>query len=414
MTEPVVEADRCHFPGCDRARRPDPATGRPTRYCGQADPDGGPVHNPASAWRARQARAGTGTPSQEQGGGLAAPVSLARANLEQQLAELPERLGALRQYFDGVVAAVREAGDVEAAGAEVEDAHRDALSKVTEADRRTSAAERAARRAEERADGAERDRDEADALVAAATAELERVREEASAEVAKARADAEADIIRARQQFAEAEEEYRNLLAERDSELEQARGEATAARLAAAAAQAAQEAANADADRERETATQLRAELDQARRDADETRQRLQALVDAARDAAQQASAETATVRSELATSRAEASAAQRAEALEREAAAALREELDRQRTDAQSERQALRAAHAEQLANIQRGADDRVQSLNEALATAREIAATYRAQLGMPEAGESTPAPRKQSGRTQRPKRDDGKDALT
>lgn len=54
--------------------------------------------------------------------------------------------------------------------------------------------------------------------------------------------------------------------------------------------------------------------------------------------------------------------AAHTAAGRERDTATALRGELDRQRTDAQAEREALRAGHAEQLAQVQRGADERVQ----------------------------------------------------
>lgn len=344
MSEPPVGAEetdknRCHYPGCGRARRPDPSTGRPTRYCGQADPDGGPVHNPASAWRARQARAGSVATEQEVG--PAAPVSLARVTLEQQLEQLPEKVGELREYLDSVLAGVRAAGDVEAAGAEVEDAHRDALAKVTEADRRTAAAERTARLAGERADTAEQEREEADALVEEAMAELAGVREETSAEVARVRAEAEAAIARVQDQLTAADDEHRRLLAERDAELQQARQAATNALVEAAAARAAQEAADTAAGRERDMAT-------------------------------------------------------------------ALRGELDRQRTDAQAEREAQRAGHAEQLAQVQRGADERVQALTDALATAREVTATYRAQFSAPDAPQDSAArPRKRASRAQRSKQE-------
>lgn len=269
--------DRCHYPGCSRARRPDPATGRPTRYCGQADPDGGPVHNPASAWRARNAQSGATAVATQDERGFAAPVSLARASLEQQLDQLPEKVTELREYLDDVLAGIRQAGDVEAAGAEVEDAHRDALTKITEADRRTAAAERAAREAEGRAGAAERDREEADQLLEDAMAEMARVREEAAAEINQVRVDAEAAVERAQGQLVAAQDEHRARLAERDAEVEQARHEATAAQVEAAAAHAARQAAEADAAREREATIELRAELDQARHEAEAIRQRLQA-----------------------------------------------------------------------------------------------------------------------------------------
>lgn len=417
MSEPPVgtdetDKDRCHYPGCGRARRPDPSTGRPTRYCGQADPDGGPVHNPASAWRARQAQQAGAVATQEEAG-LAAPVSLARATLEQQLQQLPQKFGELREYLDSVMAGVRAAGDVEAAGAEVEDAHRDALTKITEADRRTAAAERTARLAGERADTAEQEREEADALVEEAMAELARVREETIAEIARVRAEAEAAIARVQDQLTAADNEHRQLLAERDAELQQARQDATNAQVDAAAARAAQEAADIAAGRERDTAAGLRVELDQARRDTDELRQRLQAELESARQATQRAATETAETRAELATAHAESAAAQRAVEVEREAVASLTRELDRHRTDAQAEREALRAGHAEQLAQVQRGADERVQALTDALATAREVTAAYRAQFSAPDATEdATAGPRKRPARTQRVKRDAGKES--
>lgn len=402
MTESDAEAappskDRCHYPGCTRARRPDPATGRPTRYCGQADPDGGPVHTPASAWKARNAQRGAAVATQEPPT-PAAPVSLARATLEQRLELLPEKFAELREYLDSLVVGMREAGDVEAAGAEVEDAHRDALTKITEADRRTAAAERNARLADERAADAERDRQEADALVEDAMSELARIRDETAAEVARVRADAEAAINSAQEQIAEGEDEHRRLLAERDTQLEQARQDVTTAQVAAAAAQAGQQAAEAEAARERQAAAELRAELDRVRRDAEATHQRLQAQVESAREAQQAAVADIATTRAELATAQAQVAAVQRAFEGEHDTVVTLRQEIDRQRAEAQSERETLRASHAEQLAQAQRNADDRVQTLNEALAAAREVAATFRAQLGTPE---TSGGPRKRSPRT-------------
>lgn len=87
-----------------------------------------------------------------------APVSMARATLEQRLADFPVKLTEFRDYVDAAIATIRQAGDIDAAGVEVEDAHRDAMAKVTEVERRASAAERAARLAEDRATVAERER----------------------------------------------------------------------------------------------------------------------------------------------------------------------------------------------------------------------------------------------------------------
>src|ERR1700739_2001507 len=93
MSEAAVEPpgepdkDRCHYPGCTRPSRPDPATGRPSRYCEQADGTGGAGHTRANAWKARRAQRGIVATQEDPG--LTVPVSLARATLEQRLSELP-------------------------------------------------------------------------------------------------------------------------------------------------------------------------------------------------------------------------------------------------------------------------------------------------------------------------------------
>ncbi|MDZ4270603.1 MAG: hypothetical protein U1D00_33870, partial [Mycobacterium sp.] len=78
------DRDRCSYPGCSRPRRPDPATGRPSRYCEQADDVGGPIHNRATAFKARRAHQQGGVTVQDEAG-TAAPVSMARATLDQRL-----------------------------------------------------------------------------------------------------------------------------------------------------------------------------------------------------------------------------------------------------------------------------------------------------------------------------------------
>lgn len=125
-----------------------------------------------------------------------------------------------------------------------------------------------------------------------------------------------------------------------------------------------------------------KSQLDKARREFDEARQQLQAELDAMRQSRQQAHEEIAAVRLELAGVQAEAAAADRAAQRDREESIALWRELDQVRADVQSERQALRAAHTEQIARIQRNADERAAALNQALDLARESAETYRAQL--------------------------------
>lgn len=383
VIEPSSESprDRCSYPGCTRPL-PDPATGRPTRYCGEPDEPGGQVHNRATAFKARRAQQGGGVLTEYESG-VAAPVSMARATLDQRLAELPTRFADLCHYLDGVVAVIRDAGDIEAAGAEVEDAHRDALTKITEAEGRAVAAERAARAAGERADAAERDREEADLLAEDASTEAARIQAQARADIATVRTEADAAIGRSEQALAQAVAEHEAQLAERDADVERARQEASAAQVESSAAVAAQRAADAAAERERETVAQLRRELDEARREFDEARQHLQGELDSARGDAQRAAAETASVRVELATAQAGVQAAVRAAEVDRAAVVSLTGDLERQRAESQAEREALRQSHAEQLAQAHRSADERVSALNEALSV-------YRAQLAPPKAPRS------------------------
>ena len=368
MSENVLplasETDRlCTYPGCTRPRRPDPATGRPSRYCERADEEGGPVHNRATAWKARRTHREDAAPTQDEGGGLSAPVSMARATLDQRLAELPGRVADLRQYLDAVVLDLRAAGDIEAAGSEVEDAHREALTKVTAAEGRAAAAERAARSAHAIAQAAQQDRAEADALTEEATAEMERVKQQAQTEIA-----------RAHEQLATQAAEFTAALAERDAEVDQARRDVADARTEAASAVASQNAATTQAARERETAAQLRQELDTARRDFEAARIQYQAQIESARMDLQAATTETAALRTALAEANAQAAAAERASQAAGESLAALRHDGDRQRAEARSQLDDLRATHAEQLAQVQRNADERVAVLTDALDAAREM----------------------------------------
>ena len=220
----------CHFPGCGRPSRQDPAAGA-AWYCEQTID--GVVHNRSNAWYHRRAeRAAPATAS----AASSAPVSMARATLEQRLTELPDKIGELRRYFDGVLAELRTASDIEAAGAEVEDAHRDALTKITEAERQAAAAQRACRQAEERANAAELQRVEADAVAEEAIAETARVRQQLEAELERIRAAAAAAVSGAEERATSAES--------RAAHAEQA------------------------AERDRVAAADLRAQLDEARRAA--------------------------------------------------------------------------------------------------------------------------------------------------
>ena len=180
----VVRSTSCAPTRMHSPAAPGPGHRPASRYCERADEGGGPIHNRGTAWKARRAHTGDAPPRED---GLTAPVSMARATLEQRLSELPGRFEDLRQYLDGVVLDLRAAGDVEAAGSEVEDAHREALTKVTEAERRAAAAERTARSAEAAAKAAQEEREEADALTEA-TAEAARIKADAQAEIAHTRA----------------------------------------------------------------------------------------------------------------------------------------------------------------------------------------------------------------------------------
>lgn len=369
---PQTDRGRCSFPGCDRPVKPTSATGRPSRYCEQADGDG-PVHNRGSAWKARLAlRDAVVVDAADT---VATPVSMARATLDQRLMELPGRFEEMRSFLGDLARAMAEAGDIEAAGAEVEDAHRDALAKITEAERRAANAERAARAEAARAEQAEQDRAEADALAEESAAEVARLRESTEREIADIQAQADAAVAYAERKLADAVLEHEARLADRDALVTQAHRDTSAAQVQAAAAVAAQQAADVEAARQRDIAAQLRAELDAARREGEEARQRSQAALEAANRATQDAIAEAATIRVDLATSRAEADAATRAAEQDRAA-------LERLREETRADRDALRQAHAEQLAQVQRSADDRVAALTEALAVASGASEALRAQL--------------------------------
>lgn len=326
----------CSYPGCRRPTRPDPATGRPSKYCEQADPDG-VVHNRATAFKARRAEAqGESAVAQQD---TSAPLSMARATLEQHLAALPNRITELRQHLDDVLVGVRAAGDVEAAGAEVEDAHREALAKVVEAERKAAAAERAARIAES-------DRDESDALAEQALEKADRL---------------QAEVERL-------EAAYRDTQTQHEAAIAAVQDVLATAHAEAAASEAARAAANDAAESERATSARLREDLEQSRQAADDERMRLRGELDASRDAVRQAITEKATVQAELAGTRAELAAVQRAVDADQETLASLNKELDNQRAEARAERQALRQEHAEQLEHIQRSTDERVQALVSAL----------------------------------------------
>jgi len=262
----------CHFPGCTRPSRPDPATGRPAKYCEEVVD--GVRHNRVNAWHRRRADKPAG--SADSGAVSAAPVSMARATLEQRLMAIPEALTQFAELLNGVVAELRTAGDLEAAGAEVEDARREALAQVSEAERRASAAERARREAEARAAATETERAEADAVAEAAIAEKDRAQTESEQQLASVRAEASAAIQAAEQQVQAAQEQAKQADIEREQQVQAARDEVLAARAAIAGAEAARDAAREGAEREREATVETRRELEQVRADARADHQALQ------------------------------------------------------------------------------------------------------------------------------------------
>ena len=67
----------------------------------------------------------------------------------------------------------------------------------------------------------------------------------------------------------------------------------------------------------------------------------------------------------------------QRAAETERATVSTLTAELERVRTEQRSERERLETTHAQQLALVQRNADERVQALNDALTHTRQTAGT-------------------------------------
>ena len=67
------------------------------------------MHNRSNAWYHRRAERAA-----PDSAASSAPVSMARATLEQRLTELPDKIGELRRYFDGLLAELRTASDIEA------------------------------------------------------------------------------------------------------------------------------------------------------------------------------------------------------------------------------------------------------------------------------------------------------------
>ena len=258
---------RCEFPGgCSRPSRDDPKTGRPSKYCGQADP-GGPVHNKGNAWKERRRLAAVGAGQAQPSdagdeGGAGAPVSMARATLGVQLEELPNRLAELRGFLETMTETIASVTDVESVASEVDQAHAEALAKVAEAERLRGEEERRRLGAETRARAHQQAREEADAAAEDAYAELARTQTETAAAVEDAanrerEARAELDRIRA-------DAEERIAAAEAEAQLAQTRAETQTATAQAAAAESSE-----NVDRLRGELADLRTE---ARTDRDQVR----------------------------------------------------------------------------------------------------------------------------------------------
>ena len=188
---------------------------------------------------------------------------------------------------------------------------------------------------------------------------ITRNREAIAAEVDQVHADALAKTAEA--------DRLRGLAERRARHAEHDKHEADAA--AAAAQAAAEESAQAAAAaREQLHAAQARVvEVENAR----------PAEQEAARQALAAAAAEVSALRAELAQARSDAHA-----------------EQSRLLDEARSDREVLRAQYAEQLAQMQRHADERAAALNQALELARDIAQACRAQLGAQTSEPDSPHP--------------------
>lgn len=369
MSEIATPADvtTCHFPGCTEPSRPDPATGRKAKYCEQTID--GVLHNRANAWHQRRRQEPAAEPAT--GELVAAPVSMARATLEERLNRLPGLFNEAREYMDSVVEELRAASDLEAAGAEVEDVRREALTQTAAAEQRASAAERARREAEALANEAAAQREEADSAAEELVAELARRQAEFDEQITELRTGCAAQLDQAAQR-AQAAEEAR---AQAEQDRAAIQEELIAQRAALAAAEA-------NIERERANGARLSEELVELRRELESAHLKTAAAegtAAAAREAQQVADAAAAEHR-ELARQAQSATEAVRAE---------MRADMD-----------SLRAETAERVQRERQSADERVAA---ALATTEALKATvdaYKAQLDVQEApaGAAPTAPTKRA----------------
>ncbi|OHU76132.1 hypothetical protein [Mycobacteroides chelonae] len=355
MSEIATPADltTCHFPGCTEPSRPDPSTGRKAKYCEQTID--GVLHNRANAWHHRRKQEPAAEPVPEEL--VAAPVSMARATLEERLNRLPGLFGDARAYLDSLIEDLRAASDLEAAGAEVEDVRREALAQTTAAEQRASAAERARREAEALAHEAAAQREEADSAAEELVAELARRQVEFDEQMTQLRTDSDAQLDQAAQR-AQAAEEARD----------QAEQDRAAAQDELIAERAALAAAEANTERERATGARLSVELAELRRELESAHLKTAAAegnATAAREAQQVADA---------------------AAAEHRELARQAQVATEAVRTQMRADMDSLRAETAERLQRERESADERVAA---ALATTEALKATvaaYKAQLDVQE----------------------------
>lgn len=360
---PARASSRCKFPGCTLPSRPDPANGgRPAMYCEEIVD--GVMHNRVTAWHRRRAdRAGQDAATQRTA--TTASVSLARMSLEERVGQLPGQLAELMEFLGDIVTEMHAASDLAAAGAEVQDAHREALARVAEADARAGSAERAQREAEARAATAELERADADAAAEAAMKEAARQHRDYEAELDRVRSEAAAAIAAAQ---AAAAEEWRAAEARAAAHDEQMRAatEAVAeAQRRAAAAEATRDALQGSLERERSTAETLRTDIDGLRG---------------------QLTAAHATIGEHRA-------ATQLAEAA-RDHAAQVASTAEADRTRLLAERETTRQEHAEALRQLRDDTDQRVAAISSALELARDTAADYQRQLA------AATAPKRQAAR--------------
>ncbi len=305
------------------------------------------------------------------------PVSSGRASFEALLArfervsvEHREQLGVIVAQAGDLVATV---GDADAAAYEVAEAHRAAEIRIAQAHTAQDSAEKAAIAARRDTATAIEAQAQADAAAEDALAQLDAVRAQSAEQLAQYQATTEA------------------ALAERwaaRAELEEVR---------ATAATAVTDAQDAAERQVRETIGERDRALAEREADAQERLTAMRNEIDAAQAHAEQ---QVRTLRGDLADAtsaatraHAEHAAAERAAAEDRATLTRLRSELDdarRQhheelttlRHEARTDRELLRADHAEQLHDIRQATEDRVRALTRALELAQTAADTYRAQL--------------------------------